>query len=334
MTDGRHFVVTGGAGYIGSSLSAALLAAGNRVTVLDSLLYGGEALLALRAFPGFRAVLCDVRTEDGLAEHMAGAHAVFHLAALVGFPICDRVGERETYSVNLDGTRNVYEAAARAEVPRLVYSSSYSNYGIAADDTLVTEDSPLHPQSTYASSKVAAERFLLDRPTGALPTVTCLRLATVFGVTPRMRFDLMLNQFALQVHNGETLVLYEQDYRRTFVHVSDVVRAMRLVVDADIEKVAGQVFNVGNETLNSSKRELVSLLREAWPTLRVENRAEGFGGDMRSVHVSFEKIRRTLSFQTRVDLRSGVRELHEALTSRWVHPADVDRYRNHPPLLS
>ena len=334
MADGRHFVVTGGAGYIGSHLAATLLSAGHRVTVLDSFLYGGEALMALRAFPGFRAIRCDVRTEDRLAEHMAGADAVFHLAALVGFPICDRVGERETYSVNLDGTRAVYAAAERAEVPRFVYASSYSNYGIAAGDTLVTEESPLQPQSTYASSKVAAERFLLDRDTAARPAVTCLRLATVFGVSPRTRFDLMLNQFALQVHNGETLVLYEEDYRRTFVHVSDVVRAMMLIVDADTETVTGQVFNVGNETLNSSKRELVSFLREAWPTLKVESRAEGFGGDMRSVHVSFEKIRRTLGYQTRVDLRSGVRELHEALTSRWVNPADADRYRNHPPLLS
>jgi nucleoside-diphosphate-sugar epimerase len=334
MARGRHFVVTGGAGYIGSLLAATLLAEGHRVTVADCFAYGGEALLALRAFPGFRAVPHDVRRDDGLGAHLAGADAVFHLAALVGFPACDRAGEAETYAVNVDGTRRVYEAAADAGVSRLVYASSYSNYGVAPEDALVTEDSPLRPQSSYARSKVEAERFLLDRSAAGGPAVTCLRLATVFGVSPRTRFDLMLNQFALQAHRDETLVLYQEDYRRTFVHVSDVVRAMRLVVDADLATVSGQVFNVGNETLNSSKHELVELLRAAWPALRVESRALGFGGDMRSVHVSFEKIRRALGYRTHVDLFSGIRELHDALTSRWLHAPDADRYRNHPPLLT
>jgi nucleoside-diphosphate-sugar epimerase len=334
MSHSRHFVVTGGAGYIGSLFTSSLLADGHRVTVLDSFLYGGEALLALRAFPGFRCIAHDVRLSEGLAEHMAGADAVVHLAALVGFPICDKVGENVTYAVNLDGTRNVYEAAARAGVQRLLYASSYSNYGIADEDELVDEDSPLRPQSSYASSKVAAERFLLDAGTDRKPAVTCLRLATVFGVSPRTRFDLMLNQFALQAHRGETLVLYEENYRRTFVHISDVIRAMRLVLDSDLATVAGRVFNVGSESLNSSKHELVPYLREAWPDLRVESRAVGFGGDMRSVHVSFARIQQTLGYRTRLDLRDGVQELHAALTSRWVHTDDVDRYRNHPPLLS
>ncbi|MCB0162657.1 MAG: NAD(P)-dependent oxidoreductase [Anaerolineae bacterium] len=333
MSASKYFVITGGAGYIGSMVAASLLARGDRVLVIDTLDFGGDGLLSFLPFANFAWTKQDVTERAPLAELMHNADAVIHLAALVGFPACNRAGRERTWQVNVEGTQRVYETAAQAGVDRFIFASSYSNYGLAADGEMVTEQSPLQPQSSYAESKVAAEQFLLTQSSQTGPAVTCLRLATVFGVSPRTRFDLMVNQFAWQAHQGEKLVIYQENFRRAFVHVRDVARAMLLVADAPRSAVAGQIFNVGNEALNSSKQELVMLLQEQWPALRVELQDRSFGGDMRSLHVSFEKIRRELGFTTCIDLRQGLAELHQALTLGWItNPAD-DRHRNHPPLL-
>lgn len=332
MPNRDRFVITGGAGYIGSALAASLVAEGRSVHILDFLASGGESLLALRDFPDFVLHPIDITRAGDLDDLLRGARCVVHLAALVGFPACDEAGREAAWAINVDATQRVYEAAARVGVERIVYASSYSNYGIAEEGQLVTEESPLHPQSIYAESKVAAEEFLRTRNSG--PAVTCLRLATVFGVSPRTRFDLMVNQFALAAHRGEKLVIYQEDVRRTFVHVRDVARAFRLVADADLKSVRGQVFNVGHERLNSSKQEIIELMREVWPDMDVEIAALEFGGDMRSVHVSFEKIRRKLDFTPTVELREGIEELHRELTSGCLCPPEDRRYRNHPPLVT
>lgn len=324
-------VITGGAGYIGSSLASRLVAGGRSVTILDTLQNGGESVLALRDFPGFVLRPTDITQSDDLEEALYGAQCVVHLAALVGFPACNDAGREFTWALNVEGTQRVFEAAKSAGVERFVYASSYSNYGIAEEGQLVTEESPLHPQSTYAESKVAAEEFLLAQDAG--PVVTCLRLATVFGISPRTRFDLMVNQFALAAHLHEKMTIYQEDVRRTFIHVSDVARAFECVADADPRVVRGQVFNVGHEDLNSSKQEIIELMREVWPDLDVEFASLEFGGDMRSVHVSFEKIRHALDFTPALTLQDGIRELHRELTSGCVYPPEERRYRNHPPLI-
>lgn len=332
--DNRHFVVTGGAGYIGSLITAHLLARGNQVTVIDALHFGADGLLAFFNIPGFKLVKGDITQADTLVQAMSKAACVIHLAALVGFPICNQVGRETTWRVNVEGSKNVYKAAQAARVERFIYASSYSNYGLAPEGVMVDEESPLQPQSVYAESKVAAEQFLLEQLSERGPAVTCLRLATVFGVSPRTRFDLMVNQFAWQAHCGETLVIYQQDFQRAFVHVQDVARAMLLVADTPPEKVAGQIFNVGHESLNSSKKELIALIQERWPSLKVETQHVNFGGDMRSIHVSFAKIQRILNYQPQIDLRQGIAELHHALSAGWIYAPGSDRHRNHPPLLT
>ncbi|MCB0208390.1 MAG: NAD(P)-dependent oxidoreductase [Anaerolineae bacterium] len=333
MSASKYFVITGGAGYIGSMVTAHLLARGDRVMIIDTLNFGGDSLLSFLPFANFAWTKQDLTARAPLAEIMSNADTVIHLAALVGFPACNQAGREATWQVNVEGTRLVYEAAAQAGVDRLIFASSYSNYGLASDGEMVTEESPLQPQSSYAESKVAAEQFLLAQSSQTGPAVTCLRLATVFGVSPRTRFDLMVNQFAWQAHQAEKLVIYQENFRRAFIHVADVAQAMLQVADAPRSEVDGQIFNVGNEALNSSKQELVQLLQEQWPALRVELQDRSFGGDMRSLHVSFEKIRRVLNYTTHIDLRQGIAELHQALSLGWItNPAD-DRHRNHPPLL-
>jgi nucleoside-diphosphate-sugar epimerase len=329
----KSIVVTGGAGYIGSSLVSALLDQGNRVTVVDDLSFGGESLLAFQRFERFRLVKVDICSTRVLHQAMQGADGVVHLAALVGFPACQRAGREATWRVNVEGTRCVHEAAARAGVSRFVYASSYSNYGHAERDSIVTEESPLFPQSLYAESKIAAERFLLDQASHDYVIPVCLRLATVFGVSPRTRFDLMVNQFVLDAFAKRRLILYQQDFKRSFVHVSDVARAISCVLDATDDQVGGHVFNIGSEKLNTTKSHLVRILKSHWPDVTVELREVDFGSDMRSLHVSFEKARRVLGFEAQMSLEEGISELCWALESRVIQEPQSDRYRNHPPIL-
>ncbi len=329
----RHIIVIGGAGYIGSVLVAALLEQGNQVTVVDDLWFGGESLLPFLPVQRFRMVKADVSTSRELDRVMQGADSVVHLAALVGFPACDRAGRETTWRVNVEATKRVYEAAAHAGVRRLVYASSYSNYGHAEGDAMVTEESPLFPQSLYAESKIAAERFLLDQTAHNGISTVCLRLATVFGLSPRTRFDLMVNQFVLEALSKRRLVLYQQDFKRSFVHVRDVARAMTLVMDAPDDQVRGQIFNIGSEKLNTTKSYLVELLWKHWIDIQVEKRDVNFGGDMRSLHVSFEKARSVLGFEAQLSLEEGINELCWALENNVIWEPQSDRYRNHPAIL-
>jgi nucleoside-diphosphate-sugar epimerase len=328
----RHVLITGGAGYIGTLLTAKLLSQGVSVTVIDRLLHGGDAVLGFLPMKGYRFIHGDIRDAALLKEAVKGADTVIHLAALVGFPVCDKVGREETFSVNVEGSRQTYEQASVAGAKRFLFASSYSNYGIA--DGKVSEESPLNPQSTYAESKVAAEEYLVAQPTGQGPVTICVRLSTLFGVSPRTRFDLMVNQFALSAHQGERLVLYQRDFNRAFVHVQDVADAMFGLLAADPDKVDRQIFNVGGDELNSSKSQLVALLKEQWTNLVVEHRDLEFSGDMRSIHVCFAKIRATIGFVPRWSLRDGIAEIHQALTQGLISSPSSERYRNHPVLVS
>jgi nucleoside-diphosphate-sugar epimerase len=329
----QRVLVTGGAGYIGSTLVASLLERGAQVTVVDDLWFGGEALMPFLRFDRFRLIKRDVCCDGVLNGILENVDSVVHLAAMVGFPACEGAGREMTWRVNVEGTQRVYEAAARVGVKRLVFASSYSNYGRSEGDSVVTEESPLSPQSSYAESKIAAERFLLEQASQLGPSPVCLRLATVFGLSPRTRFDLMVNQFVLEAFTKRHLILYQQDFKRSFVHVRDVARAILYVLDAPNEKVRGQVFNIGSEKLNTTKSHLVELVRQRWPDVQVEQRVMDFRGDMRSLHVSFEKARRVLGFDSHIGLEEGIDELCWALENWVIREPNSDRYRNHPPIV-
>lgn len=330
-----RLVIVGGAGYIGSALTAAAHEVGLDVTVVDSLRFGGEALLPLVGRRRFELLVGDVRNTGLLKAAFRGADAVVHLAALVGFPACERAGRDETWSVNVDGTRSAYEVARDQGVDRFVFASSYSNYGRAETEVgAVSEDSPLVPLSIYAESKVAAERYLLEASPQARPHTTCLRLATVFGLSGRTRFDLMVNQFVLEAFARRRLVVYQQDFKRSFVHVRDVGRAILEVIGAPAAVVSGQVFNIGADSQNMTKSALVEMLCRRWPDLHVERRHVDFGGDMRSLQVSYAKVRRALGFETTVSVEAGIDELAWALEHGVIGDPWQARYRNHEPLVS
>lgn len=327
----RHAVITGGAGYIGSLLTSELLRAGWRVTVLDSLLFGGESLVPFLSHPNFHFVKADVTDPRAVKDSLKGdwqrPEAVIHLAAIVGFPACQAVGKQAAWKYNVEATKMVFEQSSALGVERFVFASSYSNYGLSLNGKPVTEESPLNPQSLYAETKIAAEEYLLgqkDAPAAPL----LFRLATLYGISPRTRFDLIVNQFVLEAFSKRELIIYQRGYSRSFVHVRDTVRGILLGLDAPEAKTRGQVYNLGADNGNYTKDQIVNLVLVRMPETVVEYKNLTFGGDMRDITVSFEKIHRELRFETALTVDDGIRELVFALKSGLIRNPHDEKYRN------
>ncbi|MFC2065145.1 NAD-dependent epimerase/dehydratase family protein [Chloroflexota bacterium] len=331
MKNKRHILVTGGAGFIGSLLTAELLRAGYRVSVLDKLLFGGESLLAFMSDPNFYFARADV-TENRTLHHFLprdwpAPDAAVHLAAIVGFPACQSIGKQAAWRYNVDGTRNVFDQCTSLGVSRFIFASSYSNYGASLDGKPVTEESQLNPQSLYAETKIASEEFLLkNKDASCIPLI--FRLATLYGISPRTRFDLIVNQFVLDAFTKRELIIYQRGYSRSFVHVRDVVRGILLGLEAPEEKVRGQIFNLGMKDGNFTKDEIVGLVIKRLPETIVRYKDLTFGGDMRDIRVSFEKIHRELSFDAKLNVDDGIREVVHALHSGIIRNPTDEHYRN------
>ncbi len=324
-----HFLVTGGAGYIGSILVRDLLGEGHGVTCVDSLRFGGESLVDVWSHPRFRFHKCDIRhfqATDALFDE-ASFDGVIHLAAIVGDPACKKEPEEAT-AINWDASVHLLEKARASGAPRFVFASTCSNYGKMADpEGYAFEDSPLAPVSLYAELKVRFERFLLEGiPRSAAFAPTSLRFATVYGLSPRMRFDLTVNEFTKVLALGQELVVFGEQFWRPYCHVSELSRAIRAVLAAPPEKVAYDVFNVGHTAENYTKAMIVEELKRQFPDARVRYvaRAE----DPRDYRVDFSKIRDVLGFDTSVTVPDGIREVREVLQLGLISEPDHKRYYN------
>ena len=330
MSD-RHVLITGGAGYIGSLLVSELLRANYRVTALDSLLFGGESLLSFLPHPNFHFVKADVTEPRAIREAVKGEwqkpDALVHLAAIVGFPACQAVGPQVAWKYNVEAVKTVFGQAADLEVGRFVFASTYSNYGVAPDGKPVTEESPLTPQSLYAETKIAAEQFLLEQKNAPCAPLA-FRFATLYGISPRTRFDLIVNQFVLEAFTRRELIIYQRGYSRSFVHVHDVVRGILMGLEADEPTIRGQVYNLGTERGNYTKDQIVKLVLKRMPETTVEYKDLTFGGDMRDITVSFAKIQRDLEFEAELDVDDGIREILHALKAGLIRNPLDEKYRN------
>jgi len=331
MLGAMNVFVTGGAGYIGSLLTSELLRQNYRVTVADSLLFGGESLVPFLHYPNFHFVKADVTErraiKDSLKADWQKPDALIHLAAIVGFPACQAVGKQVAWKYNVEATQMVFEQAADLGVERFVFASTYSNYGLSEVGKPVTEESPLNPQSLYAETKIAAEEFLLsqkDSPCAPL----LFRFATLYGISPRTRFDLIVNQFMLNAFTKRALIIYQRGYSRSFVHIRDVARGVIMGLEAERSKIQGQVFNLGTDNGNYSKDDIVRLILKRMPQAVVEYKDLTFGGDMRDISVSFAKIKNILGFETTLDVNDGVREVLFALKTGIIQNPTDARYRN------
>ncbi len=295
----QHILVTGGAGYIGSILCEALLDSGYTVTVLDSLLYGQANLFHLCADPHFNFVRGDARDETVLREALRNADAIVPLAAIVGAPACDR-DPLSAESTNL----GAIQLLKRLRSPRqwIVYPTTNSGYGTQSGDVYCTEDTPLEPISLYGRTKAQAEAELLAQPN----TVT-LRLATVFGLSPRMRLDLLVNHFTYAAVTDGYLVIFEKDFKRNYVHIRDVA-ATFIHCLTHFEAMAGRPYNVGLDAANLSKAELAQKIQTHVPSLYIHFAEFGTDPDKRNYIVSNQRLREA-GFEAQRSLDDGIREL-------------------------
>jgi len=327
----KHIFITGGAGYIGSMLTSELLRQNYQVTVADSLLFGGESLVPFLHHPNFHFVKADVTErraiKDSLKSDWQKPDALIHLAAIVGFPACQAVGKQVAWKYNVEATQMVFEQAADLGVERFVFASTYSNYGLSADGKPVNEETPLNPQSLYAETKIAAEEFLLSQKDSVCAPLL-FRFATLYGISPRTRFDLIVNQFVLDAFTKRSLIIYQRGYSRSFVHIRDVARGVIMGLEAERAKIQGQVFNLGTDNGNYSKDDIVRLVLKRMPQTIVEYKDLTFGGDMRDITVSFAKIKNMLGFDTTLDVNDGVREVLFALKTGLIQDPNDARYRN------
>ena len=229
---------------------------------------------------------------------------------------------------NVESVQRVFAAAEAAGVARFIFSSTYSNYGLSQDGQAVTEESPLYPQSLYAETKIAAEEFLREQARAARCAPLIFRFATLFGISPRTRFDLIVNQFVLEALTKRELLIYQRGYSRSFVHVRDVVEGICLALNAPSEKVRGQVYNLGSDDGNYTKEEIVALVQKHVAGLKVTYKDLSFGGDMRDITVSFAKIRRELGFEASTSVEQGIIEVRDAIAQGVIKDPMDARYRN------
>jgi nucleoside-diphosphate-sugar epimerase len=319
-------VVTGGAGYVGAPLVEELLDAGRQVRVLDRISHGQRDVADRLGELGADVRQGDVRDENTRRDAVNGAAALVHLAAIVGDPACARDPELSR-AVNVDASRAIAGEARDAGVGHMVFASTCSNYGRMSDPTVpIDESGVLAPVSLYAEQKVEVEKMLLSGETAPMAG-TCLRFATVYGVAPRMRFDLTVNEFTRDLWADRDLEVFGEQFWRPYVHVRDAARAVRLVLDAGPERTGGEVFNVGHSDENYRKLDLVRIITGQLDRGKVSyvKRDE----DPRDYKVAFEKVRDSLGFEPRMRVPDGVREVAAALDAGAFDPWSP-RHRNIP----
>jgi nucleoside-diphosphate-sugar epimerase len=318
----RKIVITGGAGYVGWHLCNLLLKKGYEVVVLDALLFGDAAVQDLSKYPGFVFEKGDVRHIGDLARTFVDAYAIIHLAAVVGDPAC---GKNPDYSrtVNIEATKALVEMANYYKVERLLFASSCSVYGAAPADVLLNEGSYKNPVSDYAESRILSEEIIFSNAKGPIPTA--LRLATVFGYSKRMRFDLAVNIMTLNaLTKGKIFILGGKQYR-PFVHCQDAAKAFLLALEADPQKIDHEAFNVGSDSLNYQILELGTKIAE---TLGVEIEQIEEREDDRNYRVDFSKIEWILGFKTKREIAESVLEIKKVFKSKGFKEWADDKYYN------
>ena len=319
-------LVTGGAGYIGSTLVPILLSSGHSVRVLDNLTHGGKSLLGVWPDLKFEFHEGDVRNEEHVRSALKDIEAVIHLAAIVGDPACARQPEIAR-ATNFDASIQLFNLSKELGVKRFVFASTCSNYGKMKNGSeYVDETSELSPVSLYAETKVAVEKYILDPVNSGSISPTVLRFATAYGVSPRMRFDLTVNEFTMEILTKRKLVIFGEQFWRPYVHIRDISRAILCILESPKEKVQNEVFNVGSTTQNFQKQQLADMLKSQIPDAVIEyvHKDE----DPRDYRVSFEKINQTIGFKAEHTVGNGIQEVIKLVESGIIQDFKSPEYRN------
>lgn len=320
--DARKVLVIGGAGYVGSALVKRLLDRKFQVTVLDAMHFGDTPLARVKGHPKLTLICEDFRNIEALTRAMAEVESVIHLGGLVGDPAC-AVDPQLTVDVNITATKFVGEIAKARGVRRLIFASSCSVYG--ACEHIVDEDSRLNPQSLYARSKVASEAVLCAL-NGSDFAVTRLRFATIYGISGRTRFDLVINLLCAKAVRERVITVFGADQWRPFVHVDDVARAIVIALQAPVERVAGQAFNVGSDAQNLTLGDAALLIKRQVPNAEIIS--DDTTVDRRNYRVRFANIRSRLGFEPAWTPERGIAQVVALVRSNGVGDHLLPIYSN------
>ncbi len=320
--DEKFVLLIGGAGYIGSALLPRLLDAGYKVRLLDVFLYGKEPIHEVLGHPNLELVEGDFRQVEKVVSAMRGVGTVIHLGGLVGDPAC-ALDEQLTVEINLVATRVIADVARGEGVRRFVFASTCSVY--CASDGILDDNSQLNPVSLYARSKIASEQVLLEMVGEDFHPVI-LRFGTIFGISGRTRFDLVVNLLAAKAKFDGKITLYGGDQWRPFVHVDDAAQAVFAALEAPIQTVAGDVFNIGGNDLNFTLRDVGEKIREMVPTAELLDL--GANADRRNYRVDFSKAHRMLGFKPKWTLEQGIAQVIEAIDQGKVQDYTLSKYSN------
>ncbi|KAB2868667.1 MAG: NAD(P)-dependent oxidoreductase [Bacteroidales bacterium] len=322
----KKVLVTGGAGYIGSVLVRLLLENKYQVRVFDSLMFGGNSLIDLFNNDNFDFYKGDIRNEADLENALTGVDYVVHLAAIVGDPACAKQPDLAR-STNFEGSQLVYSVANRLNVKRLIFSSTCSNYGKMEDpNSMVDENSTLSPVSLYAETKVQTEKFLLSQPKTNYCKPVVLRFSTVYGLSQRPRFDLTVNEFTKELALGRELVIFGEQFWRPYCHVIDLARSVMLAMEAPLEKVEFNVFNVGDSSENYQKKMIVDEVLKFIPDAKIKYVQKN--EDPRDYRVSFEKIKNELGFSITKKVPDGIAQILKVIKEGIILEPDNSQFKN------
>lgn len=302
----KKVLVTGGAGYIGNHLVRDLLNDGYNVIVLDNFSFGSNALNDIIDNERLTLIEGNIENIRDIFKSVNNVNYVIALAAIVGDPACG-IDIEDTMIVNYESTKILVEACNYFGVDKLVFASSCSVYGATIDGNLLDENSKLNPVSLYARTRIFSENYILDNAINFSPTI--LRLSTVFGYSNRMRFDLVVNLFAIKALIENKIEIFGGNQWRPFVHCKDVAKAFKLVIETDNKIVRNKIYNVGNESLNFTIEQISNLVKEILPNTIIQNNGET--DDPRNYKVNFSKIQRDLKFIPEYNIVSGIKEILE-----------------------
>ncbi|MFW6046525.1 MAG: NAD-dependent epimerase/dehydratase family protein [Candidatus Woesearchaeota archaeon] len=319
-------LVTGGAGYIGSIVCRLLRKEGCFVRVLDNLRYGGETLVHLLNDDNFDFIKGDVREINDLKNAVKGIDHVVHMAAIVGDPACKKEPEL-AQQTNFVSTKELYSIANSEGVKKFLFASTCSNYGKMEDpDRYVNEDSKLAPVSLYAETKVDSERYLLNQDKKNICKPTCLRFSTVYGLSPRIRFDLTVNEFTKEIALGRELIVFGEQFWRPYCHVQDLARSVLYVIENKEGITDFNVYNVGDTAENYQKQTIVEEIQKQIPEAKIKYVEKN--EDPRDYKVSFEKIKNDLGFQITKKVPDGIAQIKKIIEDQFISDPDAQKYRN------
>ena len=327
----KNILVTGGAGYVGSILLRELLLKGYNVTCIDNLLFGGESLLDIWHNKNFTFYKCDINDSQKLDEVFLKNKfdGVIHLAAIVGDPAC-KINSDLAIRTNFESSKNLLEKSKNSEVSKFIFASTCSNYGKMDDpEAYVDENSKLAPVSLYAELKVKFEKYMLGemkKLDGFSPT--SLRFSTVYGLSPRMRFDLTVNEFTKNLALGKELIIFGEQFWRPYCHVKDFSNAFITVLNSPDEKVAYNVFNVGDTKENYTKQMIVNEIKKVLPNSKIKYVKKN--EDPRDYRVNCDKIKKELGFKISKTVPDGIKEIKRVIQENLIQDPDDQKYYNIP----